>query len=243
MAIFAYKNAVTNSVDFLNEVNKKEYINGFILHVTMTKDNKIIGYIPTTAHLSTEVLQNSLLKDLESNSIIELKDILHKLKDFKKKIIIDVIPLFSPQLSSETVDEINKRNWFYIESIKDILFSFQNQLLFLTSSNRNLVTYMQQQINFIKIGRSITPLDLNYQEADFFIIPATMLDATIFEQEIKKNRKIIVEMITIEDMVLVHRFFGSDTERSNEALFHKIEFICSCPILFHSVFKEKGFFT
>lgn len=242
MAIYAYKNAVTNSVDFLTEVNRKEFIDGFILHVTMTKDNKIIGYIPTTSSLSTEVLQDSSLKDLENTPIVELSILLKNLENYSKRIIIYVIPLLTPQLSSETVEEINERNWIYIENIKKTLLPFQNIDISLSSSNRSLILYMKQQINFVPIGRNITPIDLNYQEADFFIIPSTMLDRTILKQELDRNREIMIEMITIEDMVLVHRFFGGDEEAKNKDLFVKMQFICSCPIIFHSIFKEKGFF-
>ncbi len=243
MAIYAYKNAITNSIDFIKNVNKKEFIEGFILHVTMTKDNQIIGYTPTTANLSTEGLQASNLGELEGTTIEELSKLLYRIKDFKKRVIIYVMPLLSPNLSDATVKEINERNWYYIEKLKEILLPYPNLNISIASASNYLVTYMKQQINFLPVGRIISPLDLNYQEADFFVVPPTMLDAKIFKQEIAKNTEIMVEMKTANDMTLVFNFFGGNEEAKEKELFSKMQFISAHPELFYSIFKQKGFLS
>ncbi len=243
MTLYSYKNAVTNTVDFVNEVMNQKLIDGFVLHITMTKDNKVIGFIPSTSPFKVEVLQASPLKDLEDTKVEELETVLKKLNRYSKKLMIYVVPLLTPQLSEETLQEINERNWYYIETIKNILLPYQDLQIELSSSSRNLVTYMQQQINFLSIGRNISLLDLNYQEASFFILPSTMLDETIIRQELERKQRIIIEAITVDDLVLLHRFFEQNGKTVNKDLFLKLDYIVSCPTLFQSIFEPKGLFN
>ncbi len=243
MSIYAYKNSIMNSLDFLNNVNQKDFIDGFILHATMTKDNKIISYTPTTANLSTEALQASTLEALEGTTMEELSKLLQRMDGFKKKIIIYVMPLITPQLSDDTVQQINARNWLYIENLKEILLPFKNLKINITSPSRVLVKYMKQQINFLPIGRNISPIDLNYQEANFFILPPSMLDAKIIKQELERGTELLIEMITADDMALVFQFFGGTEENTQEEIFQKLHFISAYPNLFYTTFKEKGLFS
>lgn len=243
MAIYAYQNAVTNFVEFLKNIREKEFIDGFVLHITMTKDNQIIVYTPESSRLSIESIQGSDLKEIEESGTIELKKFLTELPKDVKKMILYITPLITPPLSEEILAEVNARNWAYIEKLKNILLPFQHLNIRLASISRGLVRYMQQQINFIDIGWILSPLDLNYHEVDFFVLPTTLVNANIIRQELERGGKIIIQIITDADLELIFRFFGGESTHTNQDLFSKMEFITAYPNIFYTLFKQKGFLT
>ncbi len=239
MSIIAYKNNISNPVNFLDIVEKSTYINGMYIYIVQSKDGNIIAYsIDPKDNLSLEDLQNNTIEKLDKTCIIELDTLLNRLDTWTKKIVINVTPIIIPPLSESTIKLINQKNWEYISKIKDIVEKHKNLNISLHSTNRLLIDYMINQIKSFKIGWEIAPNDLTYITTDYYVLSSEMLNEEIILQQLNLGKEIMVKVVDGNDLMLVFEFFHKNSNANRDIIFNKTTFVCSYPEMFYELFKK-----
>ena len=241
MQIISYKNNITNFINYFNNVIKTDYINGLSVPVIKTKDNKIIVFDDNMGSgMSTEILQSSTIENLQETTIFTLESMLNALsniKEFNKRIILNIYPLILPILSNETIQYINNQNKLYIQTIKSIIDQYPNLNISLSSINTNLLQEMKRNITNHDLGLIIDQDNPIYMETDFYILKPIMLNEVIIKQELDVGREIMISIATGDDLSLTYSFFKENTNLLRNELLLKLTFLTGYPQLLNNILK------
>ena len=240
MKIITYKNNLITYEDFLKNANDTSYIDGLIIPIIMTKDKQIVVFDDQiTGTQKTEVIQNNTFNELKNSSIIRLEEFLDKMINFNKRIIINLYPLYQVILSNETIQYINEQNNEYINLVNEIINKFPKLKLSLCTYNQPLLQFIKRIIKTRKKGLIILQEDLNYMDVDFYIIPPTMLDALIINQEIDQGKEIMISSFSSNDLAIINEYFIKYPTTLKNNTFNKLTFISAHPELFYQLFTNK----
>jgi len=240
MKIITYKNNLITYEDFLKKAINLNYIDGLIIPIIMTKDKEIVVFDDQiTGTTRTEIIQNNTFNELQNNSIIKLEDFLNKIINFKKRIIINLYPLYQVILSNETIQYINEQNKKYINLVNEIINKFLDLDISLCTYNQPLLQFIKRIINNRKKGLIIIQEDLNYMDVDFYIIPPTMLDALIINQELNQGKEIMISSFSSDDLSIINEYFIKYPTPLKNNIFNRLTFISAYPELFYQLFPNK----
>lgn len=239
MKIITYKNNLITYEEFLENANNTSYIDGLIIPIIMTKDKEIVVFDDQITGINkTEVIQNNTFNELKNSSIIKLEDFLNKIFNFKKRIIINLYPLYQVILSNETIQYINEQNKEYIDLVNEIIKKFPNLDLSLCTYNHQLLQIIKRIIDYKKNGLIILQEDLNYFDVDFYIISPTMLDELIINQELNRGKEIMISTFSSSDLSIINDYFIKYPTPLKNNVFNKLTFISAYPELFYQIFKK-----
>jgi len=235
MSIIARRSNLINVANFLELIHKKEFIDGLNIDVTITKDKQLIIFVPTImgGTLSIETIQSSNYCDLGDSGIYSLEVFFTNFIGWKKKILLNIIPLINPPLSEETASYISKRNSEYIDLLTKIISNYPSLKIYLSSVNYRLVDLMEKSLSHFKIGLAVSPENQTYLDVDYYILPPSMLDGKIMKQQIDLGKEMMILVMDGNQMSIVFQYFITD---KTEEIFKQLIFICSYPEMFNSAF-------
>lgn len=240
MKIISHKNIKYDYYSFLNQTINNPNIVGVSFDVLMTSDQKIIIYTPTSNFSSTiSTLQSNTYENLKTSDILPLDETLREFVGTNKKIIINLLPIISVQITNYNLENIVRINEQYVRVVKSILDKYPTLEFYIASSNENLVYHIKRILSNHKNGFVLTNLNTTYQDVDFYIFTTNMLDEKIIRQQLSLNREIMIYILNAQDMDMVLDWIYSDNfNKINEQIFNEIYFINNFPQLFLKLFNK-----
>lgn len=233
MQIISYKNDLINFITFFRSAINNNFINGISVPIIRTRDNQIIVFDDNMGNgISTEVLQNSTIADLQETTIFSLDNMLTNLTTetiFEKRIILNVYPLIMPILSNETIQYVNEQNRLYITQIKTIIDKYPNLDISLCSINTNLLQEMKRRITNHDLGLIVNTENPIYVQADFYVLKPIMLDEVIIKQELDAGREVMISLTNADDLSIVYFFFKENASQLRNELLLKLTFMTGYP--------------
>jgi len=241
MQIISYKNELINFITFFQSSINNDNINGISVSIIRTKDNQIVVFDDNMGNdISTEVLQNSTITDLQETTIFTLENMLNSLTtttNFQKRIILNIYPLIAPILSNETIQYVNEQNKLYITQIKTIINKYPNLNISLSSINTNLLQEMKRQITNNSLGLIINTENPVYVEADFYILKPIMLDEIILKQELDSGNEVMISITNANDLSIIYSFFKENSTPLRNELLLKLTFMTGYPQVLSNLLK------
>lgn len=234
MAIIASINAFQNLNNLIQFTREDDYVDGLIISIIKTKDNNIIVYDGNEKIFSSQLIQENNLDTLINTSFIKLDDFLKQLKDYKKRVILNIYPLTLITLSDETIQYFNEENTLYIMKIKEIIDKYPNINISLATSNNHLLQIIKNNIKTYKNGYILIQDNLNYLDSDFYIISPLILDVIILTEQLNKGKELMVYTTTTNDLAILNKFF--DKPKVKNDLFYRLTFITNYPEMFYNLF-------
>ena len=216
MIIIAHKSNLYNNKNFIEAVNNLEGLTGVMLDIVMTKDKKVLVFSKVTTNKSTiNTIQNNNLSELQYYDILSLDDALMMLKNFKGKIIINLLPL-NEALLIDDYQKVVADNLNYTEEVKKIIDRYLYLNIYICSSSYNLL-YQITKI-FINNQKGVI-LDENsgsYIDVDFYIFIPSMLNEKIMKEQLKLNKEVMIIMEDADDIAIVLGFLEKNkTNKDN----------------------------
>ena len=238
MKIIAYKNQLYNDLVFLHNIQKKEYIHGIMLNITSTKDHVIVAFNENILNtISLETIQNSLFKDLQYESIMELKYILDSYRYINKNIYLKISSLVLPILTESTHKEILLKNTNYIQDILNTIKDYTFLPLSFYSSNKDLINQLKQENIPFPIGLELSYDDLSFIDLDFYILLPNMYNPEILQELLLKNKKIIFNTVSEKNISLFYETHQKDPLKKED--FDKLYFLSDFPDILYRLFREE----
>ena len=234
MAIIASINAFQNLNNLIQFTREDDYVDGLIISIIKTKDNNIIVYDGNEKIFSSQLIQENNLDTLINTSFIKLDDFLKQLKDYKKRVILNIYPLTLITLSDETIQYFNEENTLYIMKIKEIIDKYPSINISLATSNNHLLQIIKNNIKTYKNGYILIQDNLNYLDSDFYIISPLILDVIILTEQLNKGKELMVYTTTTNDLAILSKFF--DKTKIKNDLFYRLTFITNYPEMFYNLF-------
>ena len=234
MAIIASINAFQNLNNLIQFTREDDYVDGLIISIIKTKDNNIIVYDGNEKIFSSQLIQENNLDTLINTSFIKLDDFLKQLKDYKKRVILNIYPLTLIALSDETIQYFNEENTLYIMKIKEIIDKYPSINISLATSNNHLLQIIKNNIKTYKNGYILIQDNLNYLDSDFYIISPLILDVIILTEQLNKGKELMVYTTTTNDLAILSKFF--DKTKIKNDLFYRLTFITNYPEIFYNLF-------
>ena len=234
MAIIASINAFQHLNNLIQFTREDDYVDGLIISIIKTKDNNIIVYDGNEKIFSSQLIQENNLDTLINTSFIKLDDFLKQLKDYKKRVILNIYPLTLITLSDETIQYFNEENTLYIMKIKEIIDKYPSINISLATSNNHLLQIIKNNIKTYKNGYILIQDNLNYLDSDFYIISPLILDVIILTEQLNKGKELMVYTTTTNDLAILSKFF--DKTKIKNDLFYRLTFITNYPEMFYNLF-------
>ena len=225
MNIVLYKDSLFNISELYNEVTTNNFIDGFMVSSSMTKDKKIIVYnFAGDTNTYIDDIQNTDLSTLKENTFIELNEFLNTFKNYKKKIIISLSGYL------DLVDKPN-RNEEFIKIFKGIIDNYPELDLYICSVYDDIITFIIRYLNNnnVKKGMIVYRGNLNYYDVDFYLTPSNMFDTRVIAQQLKLNKEIILILDNVELIVNI-----IDEFQKKEYLFNDLALSKSLNLLYIS---------
>lgn len=212
MKIIAHKSNLYNNKSFIESVNKIESLTGVMLDIVMTKDKKILVFSPiTTNKITINTIQNNNLSELTYYDILTLDDALTMLNNFKRKIIINLLPL-NEALLIEDYQKIISNNLSYIEEVKKIIDKFPDSNIYICSSSYNLLYQVIRIFKNRKKGVVLNEDSGSYIDVDFYIFIPSMLNEKIMAEQLSIGKEVMVIMEDADDISIVLKFLENNKE-------------------------------
>ena len=88
MRIIAQKTDILNNEEFIKNATTKDYIYGITINVALTKDNKILTYLPANIEAIINTIENSTYDELNNFELDLLENTLNNLnqKNYNKNL-------------------------------------------------------------------------------------------------------------------------------------------------------------
>lgn len=212
MKILAHKSNLYNNKNFIESVNKLEGLTGVMLDIVMTKDKKILVFSPvTTNKITINTIQNNNLSELTYYDILTLDDALTMLSNFKRKIIINLLPL-NEALLIEDYQKIISNNLSYIEEVKKIIDEFPDLNIYICSSSYNLLYQVIRVFKSRKKGVVLNEDSGSYIDVDFYIFIPSMLNEKIMAEQLSIGKEVMIIMEDADDISIVLKFLENNKE-------------------------------
>lgn len=239
MTIITYKNNLITYEDFLKGAISNDYVDGLIIPIIITKDKQIIVFDDQVTGISrTEILQSNTFNELQNSAIIKLEEFLNKISFFHKRIIINVYPIYQAIINDATIQHINEQNEEYINLINNIIQQFPTLKISLCTFSQPLLQFIKRIITNKKKGLIIIQEDLTYADVDFYIIPPTMLDALIIDQELRSGKEIMISSFSSNDLAIINDYFYKNPSHLKNEILNKLTFVSAYPDLFYQLFTK-----
>lgn len=238
MKIFSLKNNQYDNSGFIETVYNNQYVEGLVLDVIMTKDNKIIVFPESTStSVGLASVQKKTLKEIKDSEIQLLETYLQQLTHFKKRIILDIIPMDQPILTDYTAESIFKQNCFYIDQILNVVTRYKECVVSMMSVSPALLSILKSKKLDYKLGWVIVSENTNYIDTDMYIFASAMLDNAVLMQQIDHKKEIMVYAVDGYSISNVLNFFKSKEKSSiKKKIFDEIFIITYYPDIFTNAY-------
>jgi len=238
MKIFSLKNNSYNNYGFIETVYNNKNVEGLVLDIIMTKDHKIIVFPQaTTTSIGLESVQKKTLKEIKDSEIELLETYLKQLTNFKKRIILNIIPMEQPILTDYTAETIFKQNDFYINQILDIVTKYKECVVSMMSVSPSLLKILKSKKLNYKLGWVIVSENTNYIDTDMYIFASAMLDNAVLMQQIDNKKEIMVYAVDGYSINNVLNFFKSKEKSTiKKKIFNEIAIITYYPDIFTNTY-------
>lgn len=240
MKILANKSNLYNTAQFLNQIYQKDFIDGAVFSVIMTKDNQIVVFNAVSNNQTIiNTLQNKTYAQIQAEDVMTLDSVLSYLKGISKKIVLSLIPLAQPLSATNTLKEIARRNEIYIENVKKVIDKHPDLELYLASVSNKLTYHMKKHITDRKLGLILYPESTGYEDLDFYIFSSILYDADIFLQQLNRNKELMIYVFSCEDITRMYDFyFNKNVDPREKRVFEQIYYITEAPEILHQLFEK-----
>jgi len=237
MKIIAEKEGLYNNDIFVEYISKEDIVDGIMFQITITSDGKVILFNSVrNNYASLGQIQTSTINELKNQSIVLIDDILEKLKDYPKKIYLELVPFDALVVTDKNYEQISKFYQAFVNNVLEVLKKHSNLDIRLCSINQSILYHLMNSNSKYKIGMIFEPQNLNYVDVDFYIFVYTNFNNTIINQLLDANKDV---MIQIDDSNNIPTIFEHISKNSNpNRLINNISIITSRPILIADYIKE-----
>lgn len=241
MRIIYQKSSNLNTYNFFYNSVTRAYIDAVNFNITYTKDNKIVVFnTVSTGAAITNTINNSTLEDLQGYEIVLLEDLLGQLNqnNFKKEIYINLVPSNPGILSDENIQAVTIRMNQYIDELNRIISKFPILKISLHSINRSLITILKQKIKQVKIGIVVSGDDLTFTDVNYYIILANVLNDSIIDMLIKKNKEVNIYIYSDYYISYIYQHYLGETSTPElQQTLPKLGIISMYPDIINKVFN------
>ena len=229
MRIIAQKTDILNNEEFIKNATTKDYIYGITINVALTKDNKILTYLPANIEASINTIENSTYDEL--NNLNQ--------KNYNKLIYLNINPFKTGPLTDENIEETTRRMNLYLDKIKKIIDEYPNLKINLHSINRSLVTIMKQKIKNHQIGYIINNNDLNFIDVNYYIVIMNIFNDTIIDILLKEKKEINLYISSDYYLSFVYNHYvGKKSTHYRKEIFKDLGIVTSYPNIIYRTFKD-----
>ena len=216
MMIIAHKSNLYNNKNFIEAVNNLEGLTGVMLDIVMTKDKKVLVFSRvTTNKITINTIQNNNLSELLYYDILSLDEALTMFKDFKGKIIINLIPL-NEALLIDDYQKVVADNLNYTEEVKKVVSKYPSLNIYVCSSSYNLLYQITKIFVNNKKGVILDENSGSYIDVDFYIFIPSMLNEKIMREQLSLNKEVMIIMEDADDITIVLEFLEDNmTNKDN----------------------------
>ena len=216
MMIIAHKSNLYNNKNFIEAVNNLEGLTGVMLDIVMTKDKKVLVFSRvTTNKITINTIQNNNLSELLYYDILGLDEALTMLKDFKGKIILNLIPL-NEALLIDDYQKVVADNLNYTEEVKKVVSKYPSLNIYVCSSSYNLLYQITKIFVNNKKGVILDENSGSYIDVDFYIFIPSMLNEKIMREQLSLNKEVMIIMEDADDITIVLEFLEDNmTNKDN----------------------------
>ena len=235
MEIIVQKTSYYNTERFFEEAILEPYVSGVAFNLIFSKNHDILIFSPNSSD-SVGIMN---LKDINSmadtNFILDLKDALDRIRKSGKrlKVLLNLIPISYDIIDDASFQELAKLSLEYMQELKKIIDEYPDLDISLHSISRNLLV-VADSIFSHSLGFFLYGADLNLMDVDYYVFTTNMIDDTIFEQELARDKGIYLQLIGSTDLALVVNHYDSkySTALSQKVLPH-LGFIVNQPNLIY----------
>lgn len=240
MKIISHKNINYDYNTFISSTANNPIIDGILFDVLMTKDKRILIYTPYGNYVENiETIQSNTYQNIKTLDIIPLEVVLSKFNNSNQKIILNLLPIISNTLSSDTFQNVNKLNEDYVLAVKSIIEKFPSINFYLCSAYDNLVYQIKRVTPNKKIGFVINNLSTTYIDVDFYIFTVNVLNEQIINQQLSLSKEVMIYIISCTDMNTVMKGIEKRSMLGtiNMTALNDVYFISNYPELFWKLFN------
>lgn len=202
MKIIAQKDNTYNMEQFLRNATGKEYLDGLYFDVIQTKDGRIIVFnVIFDNEAAIKNIQESTYSTLLQSEVVTLEQLLSSLNNiWKKKIILNLVPLITPTISDQNIQMINRRNELYVNRVLEITNKFLNMDLRMSTESIAILYFLRAKERKRKLGIILNPQSLGYVDVDFYIVKPLMFDVKILEEQLRIGKEVIFQLDDLYDI-------------------------------------------
>lgn len=149
------------------------------------------------------------VRDLQVNyngALIPLDEYLQKLENFKKKVILNIVPINN---TSKDIISIQRENRSYVNDIKEITDKYSNINFWYTSTNTRILYFLEEFFKSRCCGYYLSD-DLNYVDTCFYIFPLNKYNKEIITQELERDKYIYFIVNNSDDLNILHKLLVKD---------------------------------
>ncbi len=243
LKILVNKTDLYNNAEFLKKTSQKiKYLEGVGFNIAITKDNHFVVFSPISNNQATiQTITNKNLKELTYLDLLTLKDVLtfYQQKQSQNKIFLNLLPSTIPITSEESLETIKNINQNYTKHLLETLKPYENLNLYLGSVNASLMQLLKSENIPWKKGIVLFGGNLNYIDVDFYVFGTELLNAEIFNQQLKSNKEVILYLGDANDLTIAYKFFRGETSTAlANSIFDDILFLNDYPELFFKLFSN-----
>lgn len=243
LKILVNKTDLYNNAEFLEKTSQKiKYLEGVGFNIAITKDNQFVVFSPISNNQATiQTITNKNLKELTYLDLLTLKDVLtfYQQKQSQNKIFLNLLPSTIPITSEESLETIKNINQNYTKHLLETLKPYENLNLYLGSVNASLMQLLKSENIPWKKGIVLFGGNLNYIDVDFYVFGTELLNAEIFNQQLKSNKEVILYLGDANDLTIAYKFFRGETSTAlANSIFDDILFLNDYPELFFKLFSN-----
>lgn len=243
LKILVNKTDLYNNAEFLEKTSQKiKYLEGVGFNIAITKDNQFVVFSPISNNQATiQTITNKNLKELTYLDLLTLKDVLtfYQQKQSQNKIFLNLLPSTIPITSEESLETIKNINQNYTKHLLETLKPYENLNLYLGSVNASLIQLLKSENMPWKKGIVLFGGNLNYIDVDFYVFGTELLNAEIFNQQLKSNKEVILYLGDANDLTIAYKFFRGETSTAlANSIFDDILFLNDYPELFFKLFSN-----
>ena len=212
MRIIAFKDNLYNTQDFMKKVASQPFLEGISFNVTTTKDGTIVIFSPISTNESLlDNIQKVTFEEFKNRMFTTLEETLKIATTYKGRILINIMPLLTSEITDDNIEYINKITYQYVERIIEIINRYPNLNIYIASSSHRIIYYLVQLRKKFKIGVTLESDNLNYIDVDFYTFNPYMFDFAIMNQQLKQKKEIMVSISTLDELSLIIGYFSNET--------------------------------
>lgn len=235
MEIIYRKDENVSMADFLEEVLTNDIITGVFLSGTITKDNIPVVLNPSFYEETTGITYTfDELKSIEKYNVFLLEEILNRLSNTNKKIVLSVLPVYLSDITENDLEEKIINATEYIRVFRDVLDLFPTENIYICTPVQRTLYILNEVIKDRKLGLIVTLFNLTYVDIDFYVIDISMVNMGIISQELSRRKELMIATITRRDIQTARQIFNN---KEHFPILRELQFITDYPNELYNAFN------